>query len=308
MKSKKPLVSIILGTLIGASSGLFIKSISFSSLAFSGFRMGVPFLILLPMMIKKGLVLGPRVCRKKLWFGSLFNAVRMLLYILAYKLTSMANGVVLLYLWPLFALLLEAAFRKKKLKLKEIGLLFLALLGVICLNLEKGFSLSPNDLMGSICMIASAFIFSASALIFKDALVDHSEVEVLYFQNALGAVVFLPFMLAELPVTAAAETGVAAIYGLLVGIVAFGCMFYAMKRMPMFQYGALTYLEVIFGVFLGMLFLQEGFSLFKGLGILMVLSASILSRFAGDSAGPAEDNADSDQAQCVAMVSPESKG
>ncbi len=286
MTSKNSLAAIILGTLIGASSGVFIKTISFSSLAFSGFRMGVPFLILLPMMIRKGMVLGPKICRKKLWIGSLFNALRMLLYILAYKLTSIANGVVLLYLWPLFALLLEAAVRKKALKLKEIGLLFLALMGVICLNLEKGFSLSPDDLMGSFCMISSALLFSASVLIFKDALADHSEVEVLYFQNALGAVIFLPFMLAEIPATAPLETGVAVLYGLLVGIVAFGCMFYAMKRMPVFQYGALTYLEVIFGVILGMLFLQEGFNLFKGLGILMVLSASVLSRFTGKSVEP----------------------
>jgi len=307
MKSKQSLAAIILGTLIGASSGLFIKSISFSSLAFSGFRMGVPFLILLPMMIRKGLVLGPKVCRKKLWIGSLFNAARMLLYILAYKLTSIANAVVLLYLWPLFALLLEAAVRKKKLKLKEMGLLFLALMGVICLNLEKGFSLSQDDLWGSLSMIASAFIFAASALIFKDALADHSEVEVLYFQNALGAVVFLPLMLAELPGTAVAETGVAAVYGLLVGIVAFGCMFYAMKRMPMFQYGALTYLEAIFGVIFGLLFMHEGFNLFKGLGILMALSASVLSRFLGDSGEPSAENAEIDQTPRITTVFPESK-
>ena len=293
MQSKKTLAAIILGTLIGASSGLFIKGISFSSLAFSGFRMGVPFFILLPMMIRKGLVFGPKEQRKNLWFGSLFNAVRMLLYILAYKLTSIANGVVLLYLWPLFALLLEAAVLKKMLKLKEIGLIFLALTGVVCLNLEKGFSFSQEDLMGSFCMILSAFVFSASALIFKNALGDHSEGEVLYFQNALGAVIFVPFMLVELPAATVTETGVAAMYGLLVGIVAFGCMFYAMKRMPIFQYGALTYLEVIFGVVFGLLWLQEGFSLSKGVGILLVLSASILSRFTGDSAESFVETADS---------------
>jgi len=269
------------GTLIGASSGLFIKGIPFSSLAFSGFRMGVPFLILLPMMIKRGLVLGPLQNRRKLWLGSLFNGVRMLLYILAYKFTSLANGVVLLYLWPLFALLIEGAVRKKKLKLREIGLLLLALSGVAFLNLEKGFSLSADDVTGSLCMILSAFLFSVSALIFKDALADHSEGEVLYFQNALGALVFLPFMIREIPHYPLPATGTALLYGFLVGIVAFGCMFYAMKRMPMFQYGALTYLEVIFGVILGMLFLGEGFSPLKGLGILLVLSSSVLSRFGG---------------------------
>ena len=281
MKAEKTFAAIVLGTLIGASSGLFIKGVSFGSLAMSGFRMGVPFLILLPMMIKKGMVFGSTGNRKKLWLGSLFNAVRMLLYILAYKLTSIANGVVLLYLWPLFALLLDAAVRKKKLRITEIGLLMLALGGVVFLNLEKGFALSVEDLLGSLCMIVSAFIFSASALIFKDALVDHSEVEVLYFQNALGAVIFLPFMLAEVPTTVLVDTGIASIYSFLVGIVAFGCMFYAMKRLPIFQYGALTYLEVFFGLVLGLLFLDEGFSWYKGLGIALVLCSSILSRFSG---------------------------
>ena len=76
------------------------------------------------------------------------NAVRLYLYILAYKLTAIGNAVVLLYLWPVFALLIESALEKKKLSAAKLGVLFLATGGVIAMNIDKRFSLSGSDVAG----------------------------------------------------------------------------------------------------------------------------------------------------------------
>ncbi len=58
-------IAILLGSLLGASSGLYIKTLGFSSLAMTGYRMGIPFLFFLPLMIRKKMVLGPPKNRKK---------------------------------------------------------------------------------------------------------------------------------------------------------------------------------------------------------------------------------------------------
>jgi len=270
--------AIILATALGASSGLYIKSLPFSSLGLTGFRMGVPFLLLLPLMIRKKMIIGPAQNRKRVWTGSLLNAVRMFLYIASYKLTTITNGVVLLYTWPLFALLIHALTSRERLKIKEIVLLLTAFTGVILLNIHKGFSLTGTDMLGSLFMIASALIFSISTLIFKGALADHSEGEVLYFQNALGALIFLPILLAEIKGIPARAVLTGIFYGFSVGIVGFGCFFIALKRLPIFQYGAMGYIEVFFGVLYGILLLGEDIRWNIIVGALLILVSSFLSR------------------------------
>ncbi|QEN08804.1 DMT family transporter [Oceanispirochaeta crateris] len=270
--------AILLATTLGASSGLYIKSLPFSGLGMTGFRMGVPFLFLLPMILKRKLLFGPADNRRMIWTGSLLNAIRMVLYILSYKLTTLTNAVVLLYTWPLFALLIHSIRSGKKLNFKETGLLLTAFTGVITLNIHKGFSLNGSDMRGNLFMILSALIFSISTLIFKEALVDHSEGEVLYFQNALGAVLFIPILLIEIPGMPLTSILTGIFYGFSVGIVGFGCFFIALKRLPIFQYGALGYMEVFTGVLFGILLLGEEIRWNILLGASLILITSFLSR------------------------------
>lgn len=270
--------AVLLASALGAASGLFIKGLPYSSLGMTGFRMGIPFLFFLPLMIKRGLFLGPKQNRKQVLLGSLINALRMFLYVLAYKLTSIGNAVVLLYLWPLFALILDSVIQKKKLKSSEIILILIAMTGVIFLNLHRDLSLKGDDLLGGLIMILSAFIFSITTLIFKEALKDHKETEVLYFQNALGALIFIPFLCAELPAHSLTDFGVGVFYAFMVGIIGFGCFFVGLKRMPLFQYSALTYMEVFFGVLYGVILLNEVLLWNMILGSILILTASFLSR------------------------------
>lgn len=240
--------------------------------------MGIPFLILLPYMIKRRSLIGPKKNRKKLWLGSLLNAFRMILYILSYKLTTIGNAVVLLYLWPLFALIFHSLFTKTRLTKAQILLLLLAFSGTILLNLHRDFSLMGNDLQGSLLMILSALIFSISTLIFRDALTSMNEPEVLYFQNIAGALIFLPILFVESRGVPLIEILKGILYGGSVGLLGFGCFFYALKRLSLFHYSSLTYIEVFFGVFIGVLVLSEPLHGSMVLGGLMIILASFLSR------------------------------
>jgi drug/metabolite transporter (DMT)-like permease len=272
------LPAMLVATIMGASSGLYIKTLPFSSPGMAGFRMGVPFLFLLPYVLKRSMSLGPVLHRKRIWLGSLLNAVRMILYVLAFKLTTLTNAIVLLYTWPLFALLMHSATTRTKLKTREIGLLLTAFSGVVILNMHRDLSLSGNDLKGSLLMLASASIYAISTLIFKGALVNHTEGEVLYFQNALGALVFLPLLLLELPGVPVQSMLTGIVYGVSVGIIGFSCFFFALKRLPVFEYSALGYIEVFFGVMMGILFLGEELRWNIVLGGILVLLPSFMTQ------------------------------
>ncbi len=273
-----PVIALICATSLGASSGLYIKGLSLSSFALSGLRLGVPFLLVLPAVAQKRLLLGPREHRLKLWSASLLNAVRIFLYILAFKLTAMGNAIVLLYLWPIFALLLRCAGAGKFPKPGQMLILLTAFAGVVVMNLHRDFSLQGKDLPGSLFMILSALILAGTMIIFKSTLKDMSETHTLFYQNGIGALFFLPFLFVETSSVPLAHLGLGALYGFLVGFCAFGLFFYALKRLSVFQYSAMTYMEVFFGLLFSVVILREQMTVNLAIGVLMVLSASFLAQ------------------------------
>lgn len=273
-----PVVAVLVAAALGASSGLYIKGLEFSSLALAGFRMGIPFVLSLPFVLARGTALGHPDQRRALWVASAFNAARMLLFIVAYKLTSIGNAVVLLYLWPVFALVF-GCFRDRRAPSRgQVGILALAVAGVAVMNLHRSFSLGGTDLVGSGAMLGSAALFAVTALLFKKALAQVHETDTLYFQNGIGALVFLPFLIAEVPTASLGSVGLASVYGLVVGFGAFGLFFFAMKRLPLFQYSALAYSEVPFGVALGVVVLGEAVVWNQVVGAVLVLGASFLAQ------------------------------
>ena len=277
-KSLLPVLAIACATALGASSGLYIKKLSLSGFALSGFRLGVPFLLILPVMLRKGMFFGPKEHRLKLWSVSFLNAMRIFLYILAFKLTAMGNAIVLLYLWPIFALLLRCIGVRKFPRPGQVLILLTAFSGVVVMNLHRDFSLQGKDLPGSLFMVLSALILAATMIMFKSILKNMSETDTIFYQNSIGALIFLPFLFAEIPSAPLAHLGLGMLYGFLVGGCAFGLFFYALKRLTVFQYSALTYMEVFFGLLFSLVFLREEMTINLAIGVLMVLSASFLAQ------------------------------
>ncbi|HET7838472.1 MAG TPA: DMT family transporter [Rectinemataceae bacterium] len=277
-KRMLPVAAVLVAAGLGASSGLYIKGIGLSSLALAGFRMGVPFFAVLPYLARRGRMLGEKSERKGLWLASGINAVRMLLFVMAYKLTTIGNAVVLLYLWPIFALVFDCVRFRRWPERAQLGLLALAFGGVVTMNYHRGFSLSSEDFLGSALMILSACLFAATVIMFKKALAKVHETDALFFQNAIGAIVYAPFLFAELGGASLHDIGLGLSYGLAVGLVGFGLFFFGMKRLPLFQYSALAYSEVPFGLALGVLVLGEDISGTQLAGAAMILGASFVAQ------------------------------
>lgn len=281
-----PILAVILGASLGASSGTYIRSVGISSLAMTGFRMGVPFLFFLPGLVRRGMLFGPPGLRASLWITSAINAVRMFFFVLAYKLTPVGTSVVLLYLWPVFALIFDSIRLRRRPSTPQIALVGLAFAGVVVMNLHRGFSLSSSESIGSAMMILAAAMFAITSIRFKKVLAGIREGDAIYFQNAIGAIVFIPFLLAELGGARPLDLALGLIYGLSVGTLGFTFYFYAMKRLTLFQYGALSYTEVPLATLIAALVLGEAVVANQVVGGLMVLAASFLSQQPAFSAKP----------------------
>lgn len=109
----------------------------------------------------------------------------------------------------------------------------------------------------SVCMIVSAMIFAGTNVIFKQAPAHINEIDTLYFRNVISAFVFLPFLITKVPHAPLSHQGIGIFYGVAVGFVGFGLFFVGIKRLPLFQYSALSYSEVPFAMLLGSFLAQR---------------------------------------------------
>ena len=273
-----PTITLLSGAALAALSGLFIKKLPYPTAPLLGFRFGVPLLVLLPYVIKRKNWLGKPGDRLLLWGGGFLNLVRMVLYIIAFRLTTMGNAVVLLYLWPVFALGVTAVIKRKIPDKKNILVITAAFAGVVLMNIHRDLSLSSSDLFGSLSMILSAFIMSLSIFIYKESLSGYTEGEVIYFQNSLGAVVFIPFLVKDISLYPSVYIMPSILYGFVIGIFVFMLFFFALKRVSVFHYSIMTYSEIIFAVMFGMVFFGETLVPNQIIGMLIVIASSFTAQ------------------------------
>jgi drug/metabolite transporter (DMT)-like permease len=272
-----PYVAAIIGATIGGSSGVFIKLLNLPSTSITFFRVAVPIVVLLFYFGWK----KPKLFHgnyKIMLLGSGLNAARMFLYFLAYLYTSMGNAVIMLFTWPIFATIFSAIILKEKVTKKTALLIGMAFLGIILMYSNKEISFGDRDFIGMAAMVASAIIFSLSAVIFKKELKNRTELETVFFQNLIGAIIFLPFIFINKPVPTFNQTGVAVIYAFLVGIVAFSLFFFAMKRLKMGHYALFSYWEVPAALVFSVIFFKEVITLNMYAGGALIIASGLLLR------------------------------
>jgi len=270
-----PYLAIIIAATIGGSSGVFIKLLDLPATTITFFRMAVPVIVLLAYLKYKGTILF-RGNYRIMMLASALNATRMFLFFVGYLYTSIGNAVIILFTWPIFGSLFSAIFLKEKVDRRTAMLIGLAFLGIVIMYMNKDISFGNEDFIGMAAMLFSAILFSVTAVIFKKELVNYSRTETIFYQNLIGAFVFLPFIFINTPVPGALQAGVASLYGFLIGIVAFVLFFFALRRLKMSHYALFTYWEVIAALFFGVMFFGEDISLNMIIGGGLILATGIL--------------------------------
>jgi len=273
-----PQTKVVIAALIFGSSGAFVKFLNLPVMTISFIRMAVPTLLLfLFFLIKKEKIFPFH--SKLLLLGSFLNALRMVFYFTGYTYTSIGTAVILLYTWPVFAVLYSFLFLKEKITPRVIILVLTAFSGVILIYSEKASTISSSELIGIISIIFSAMVYAGTIIIFKYKSDNISNWHIVFFQNLAGAFIFLPFLFVANDLPDMLQTGVAVTYAVLIGLIGFGLLFSALKQIPASKVSLLNYMEVISAVVLGVYFFEE--SVTAGTvtgGGLILLSAFLINR------------------------------
>lgn len=275
-----PYLAIIIAVSLGAFNAVLVKWLDLSPVMMTFLRLATPTVIMgvaLRVVFKKRIAFKNA---KPLLVASLLNTIRILFYYLAFRLTTVGNGTIILYIWPIFATLFGALFLKEKTRLSEYALIFLAFLGVSVMFSNEHLSFANKDIVGMLLMMGSAAIYAGTIIIYKKYTEAYSPAEFVFYQNCVGGVLLLPVLFFTDQAFSVRDAAIASGYfGVIVGIGAFLLVFSALKRLSTIRFSLIHYFEVVAGVLYGVLFLGESlsFTMLVG-GLLIILAGWLLIR------------------------------
>ncbi len=273
-----PYLEVIFAAIIWGSTGFFVKTLNLPPTTMAFFRLAVPTLLLFTFISFKKVKLFQRK-NKMMLIASSLNAVRMFLYFVGFTFTTIGNAVILLYTKPIFVVLLSLFFLKEKIPRRNYFYLAISFIGTALVLMSNEFSIQNKDFIGMIAMLLSALIVAIATTIYKKESNNYSKFEMVFYQNLVGAFVFIPFIFINIPFPNIKQISIASVYAILIGIVGFGLFFSAIKKIKLSTASILSYVEVVSGVLFGIIFFNEilTWNILLG-GTLIVTSVILLKK------------------------------
>lgn len=270
-----PYFEVILAAAIWGSAGVFIKYLNLPPAIITFFRFAVPAVILLAVFVclKRPVFRGGL---RMIFVGSLANVIKTFFYFWGFTLASVGNAIKVYFIWPVITAIMGALLLKEKISKRNIFLFIIAFAGICLIYSDKNFSFSDRDFAGMAAMMVSALATAVFMVAFKKISAGYSKYEMIFHQNALGALVFLPFIFFDSYVPSFGQLAIVSFYAVLVGIVGFVLLFSAMKKIKISTVSFLAYFEPVSAIIFAAVLLGERLSANTLAGGALVVAAAML--------------------------------
>ena len=270
-----PYAEVVLAALIWGSSGVLVKYAQLPPAVFSFFRMAIPTLLLFVFFSFNGTKLF-RGNDRLIIFASSLNAVRIFFYFAGFTYTSIGNAVIVLYTWPIFATGLSILFLKEEISGRNLVLLLTAFSGIILVYVNQEITFANRDFVGMSAMLLSAFVYACTIIIFKRESPRYSRWETVFYQNFIGAFVFLPVLFINREGLNLGQVSLAGTHAILIGLLGFGLFFSALRYIKASAASFLSYFEVVSAVIFGIVLFEEVLTLNMIIGGILIIASSLL--------------------------------
>jgi drug/metabolite transporter (DMT)-like permease len=266
----RAIAAIAVCAFLWSSAGLFIKIVSWNPFAIAGVRSAIGAVVILIYLRRPKITWSlPQVV------GAVCYAACMLGFVVANKLTTAANAIMLQYTAPLYAAVLGWVFLKEKATLVDAATILVVLGGMALLFMDK---LSIGNMTGNVLAIMSGVFFAGSMVAFR-AQKEGSSLESILLSHCIVIVVSLPFLWGPGPTLAG--WGAIAFLGVFqIGISAI-LLSYGVKHVAALQTLLIAVIEPIFNplwVFLALGERPGNWALVGGAVILVAVTVrSVLS-------------------------------
>lgn len=275
-------IKVIFVMMLWGSIAVLTRFITLSPLSLAGLRA----LIALPvlgffMVVKK------RPIRQELNFknniityisGGLIGVAWVLLF-LAYRNTSIANATVTYNMCPIYVMLLTPFVLKEKLNKINIITILLAFTGIIIIVLNS-ISVSIQDTKGISYGLLSGFLYAIIVVLNRKYNSKISSETSTFIQLFMALVILLPIMIFDKPLIQIMALDQWQVLSLVtLGVVHTGIAYYlyfsSYKDMSAVSIALLSYLEPVFAIFFGILFIGENLNLSTFIGCLLIIGSTL---------------------------------
>lgn len=182
----KAIILLICTAILWSKGGFLIKYIQWHPVAIAGGRS------ILAALIMWAYVKKPKFTWSSIQImGAIAYALTVILFVIANKLTTAANSILLLYTGPIYVALLSFWFLKEKITTIDWITILTVIGGMALFFMEK---LSHDGLLGNVIAILAGISFAWLALCLRKQK-DESPLESLILGNILTGIIGLPFII-----------------------------------------------------------------------------------------------------------------
>lgn len=266
-QQKKGYLFIILSAICFATGGILIKINTWSPMTISGVRS----LFAIPVLYIFYRRIGHKFCfNKSVFFCALANTGMCTTFVIANKLTTAANAIVLQFTLPIYILLLTWVFFKKKPDKISVLSALLSFAGICFFFFD---SISTTGMIGNIVALVSGFLYAIVFMTKKIPGSDFASSALLSF--ALNFVIGIPFTLQE---TTISQTNIISVVLLGVIQIGFAYIFLEQGLTVVSPIGAAlaSMIEPILNPILVAVFYKETIGAMSFVGAVIVFISSIV--------------------------------
>lgn len=246
--SRRTAVGLLLfSAVLWSLGGLLIKSIHWNPPAIAGARSAIAAILI-------GLVVGrPRLHWSGPQIGAAFAyAGTVILFVLATRLTTAANAILLQYTAPVYVALLSYWFPGERIRWIDWATILAAFAGIGLFFLD---SLSPAGFWGNTAAIGSGLAFAWLVLLLRKQK-EGSTVESVLLGNILAALLCSPFYFSQFPTSSSDWTALLVLGLFQIGL-SYLCYSIAIKFVSAIEAILLPMIEPILNPIWVLLFLGE---------------------------------------------------
>jgi len=215
-----------------------------------------------------------RAQRLPLLLIGLFWSGGMICYLVAVETLSVSLAVLIFYSYPLLVLAYSIISRHLRASLALVGLFFAAFTGLYLALSGSAVRVDINGvLFAALAACGAAFTFISGARVAPTM----SPLLMTFWINAAGILLIAPMLLDGIAMSAATGGMIALALATLLYLVAILSQFEALARLPAARAAFLLNLEPVVSILLARMVLGESLSLVQASGVIVVISAIILS-------------------------------
>ncbi len=281
MNRNKALLSVNLSVFLFGMAGLFAKFIPLPAIAITFGRVFFSSIaLLLFCMVKhQEIKLESRKHFIVMLLAGVILALHWWSFLKTIQMSSVAIGTITFATFPLFVTFLEPLFFKERLKIRNVIMAFLILVGIGITFPEYNFK---NQLTLSILMgLFSAFAYAVLTLFNRGLSKSYESTVIAVYEQITATLFLLPFVFWVRAKPSVIDIGLLIFLGVITTALAHSLFISSLKKIPAQLAGIVSSLEAVYGIALAFIILGEVPATREIIGGMVIVGVAIVGQMKG---------------------------